>query len=781
MMIDSGSCLNIIDEKTFRDLSLHKTVLKPCDKMLRGYGGTVIPVLGQFRDVLHSADKSITTDFVVVKGDHGNLLSGQTANTLGLLHLSRSHVNTVSDKLVKYPVLKQGIGKLNDRQIHLYIDHSIQPTCIPQHRRIPFHQRKKVEVELARLEREDIIERVVGPTPWVSPILVVRKPKSQDEVRICIDMRVPNRAIERTRHVMPTLDDLILDLSARLEKWTLRLQAYNFTIRYEPGRNNPADWMSRHPVGKCQDTTSQIDEYINFVISHTVPKAMSVEEVRQETSVDPLMQEVIKRIQLGNWNDPTDDPDLRSFRNIHAELSCLDNVVLRGTRLVLPRILQHRAVNLAHEGHQGIVKTKSLLREKVWFPGIDKMAEETVKRCIPCQATGPDPAPEPLRMSELPRGPWLVVAADFKGPYGPSNEYVLVLTDEYSRYPVTRIVRSTAAVTVIPVVDELLSMFGIPDVLKTDNGPPFNSDDFYKYSKHVGFHHRRITPEWPRANSEVERFMTNINKVVQTALIEEKTWKQELHTFLRSYRATPHTTSGRTPYELLFGRSMHVELPEFPDFPAEDFALRRRDQQAKHTQKDYSDSRRHVKASNIQPGDSVLVKRRQLNKMMSRFDPEPYEVTDVKGPMITAQSPGGHVITRNSSFMKAVPTPAEPSVPPVAERTWPSPERPGPASMARPPGAHSLSPMARPPGAPPSPLTRPPGAPPHSPLARPRWSPPGQSTHVPSPRFEPETPESSLDSGTRPPDSNQGYSLRCRASVKTPGYLKDYVPWSFND
>ena len=189
--------------------------------------------------------------------------------------------------------------------------------------------------------------------------------------------------------------------------------------------------MSRHPVGKCQDATSQIDEYINFVISHTVPKAMSVEEVRQEKSVDPLMQEVIKRIELGNWNDPIDDPDLRSFRNIHTELSCLDNVVLQGTRLVLPRNLQHRAVNLVHEGHKGIVKTKSLLGEKVWFPGIDKMAEETVKRCISCQATGPDPAPEPLRMSELLQGPWLVVATDFKGPYGPSNEYVLVLTDEY--------------------------------------------------------------------------------------------------------------------------------------------------------------------------------------------------------------------------------------------------------------------------------------------------------------------------------------------------------------
>ena len=182
MMIDSGSCLTIIDEKTFRDLSLHKRVLSPSDERLWGYGGTVLPVPGQFRDALHSADQSITTDFVVVKCDHEHLLSGQTANTLGLLQLSHSHVNTVSDKLVKYPVLKHGICKLNDRQMLLYSDHSIEPKCIPQYRHIPFYQQKKVEVELVPLEREDIIERVEGLTTWVSPILVVPKLKSQDEV-----------------------------------------------------------------------------------------------------------------------------------------------------------------------------------------------------------------------------------------------------------------------------------------------------------------------------------------------------------------------------------------------------------------------------------------------------------------------------------------------------------------------------------------------------------------------------------------------------------------------
>ncbi|GFR63238.1 Pol protein [Elysia marginata] len=34
-----------------------------------------------------------------------------------------------------------------------------------------------------------------------------------------------------------------------------------------------------------------------------------------------------------------------------------------------------------------IVKTKQLIREKVWFPGIDKLVEEHLKGCVPCQSS----------------------------------------------------------------------------------------------------------------------------------------------------------------------------------------------------------------------------------------------------------------------------------------------------------------------------------------------------------------------------------------------------------
>ena len=61
-------------------------------------------------------------------------------------------------------------------------------------------------------------------------------------------------------------------------------------------------------------------------------------------------------------------------------------MILRGNRIVIPSKLREKAVDLAHVGHQGIVKTKSLIREKVWFPGRDKMVKDKVDNCLACQA-----------------------------------------------------------------------------------------------------------------------------------------------------------------------------------------------------------------------------------------------------------------------------------------------------------------------------------------------------------------------------------------------------------
>ena len=392
----------------------------------------------------------------------------------------------------------------------------------------------------------------------------------------------------------------------RIERWALRLQPYQLTVHYRKGEGNPADYLSRHPSQRITAASREekiAEEYVNYIALASTPKAMTVQEIEEATKADVTLQAVSKAIETGNWYEGTkessvDAAEFSAWQKVKDELTVAVNpkVILRGTRIAIPKKLQERVVNLAHEGHQGVVKTKSLLREKVWFPGIDKMVEKKVQSCCACLISTPESKREPLLMSPLPKAPWSEVSMDFAEL--PNSEYLLIITDDYSRYPVVETVKSTSANTVIPIVDKVFSEFGIPDVVKTDNGPPFNSSAFQSFSQTLGFQHRKVTPRWPRANGEVERFVRTVKKVIKTANVERKSWKQEMYRFLRNFRATPHTTTRVPPATALFGRAMKTKLPEFNEGQKEP-TLEANDRNAKMKMKSYADAKTYVRPSTI--------------------------------------------------------------------------------------------------------------------------------------------------------------------------------------
>ena len=182
-----------------------------------------------------------------------------------------------------------------------------------------------------------------------------------------------------------------------------------------------------------------------------------------------------------------------------------------------------------------------------------------MKSCILCQATYKGPTQrEPLQPTPLPSGPWVAVAIDFAGPF-PSGEYVLVVTDQYSRYPEVEIVSSTSETVVLPRLDQIFARQGFPEICKTDNGPPFNGQAFAKFAEKNGFRHRKITPVWPEANGAAERFVETIKNNIRG-----RNWKEQIPTFLRTFRATPHSAIGVSPFEAMTGRKMNVGLPTAP-------------------------------------------------------------------------------------------------------------------------------------------------------------------------------------------------------------------------
>ena len=218
------------------------------------------------------------------------------------------------------------------------------------------------------------------------------------------------------------------------------------------------------------------------------------------------------------------------------------------------------------------------------------------------------------------------------------------------------ILDSISTTSVIPRLDKIFAEFGVPVSLKTDNGPPFNSHEFKTYASITGFRHRRITPLWPQANGETERFMRTVKKSIKAALNKRRSWKQELFKFLLDYRTTPHCTTGAPPATILFGRTIKNRLPHLITPIAEDPSIRERDTEAKRKIKQYADRKAYVKPNDLRVGDTVIVKSDNTSKALTPYQPNPMTIIKKKGSMITATHKGSQT-TRNSSFFKKIPKP----------------------------------------------------------------------------------------------------------------------------
>ena len=211
----------------------------------------------------------------------------------------------------------------------------------------------------------------------------------------------------------------------RIQRWILRLQAYDTMIQYRPGSLNPADYLSRHPSLPSHQLNDQSAEhYINMITYHAAPKSISIDQIGNETSKDITLQQLMESIQTNNWSK-----HLQPFYTTRHQLSPYNKVLLKDLQIVISKKLQHLFLQIAHLQHQGIQKTKNLLRQKVWWPTLNQDVEELIKHCHSSKvSTPPKSHSQQLQLPETPQRNWEKLAPYLKGPV-PSRESILVIND----------------------------------------------------------------------------------------------------------------------------------------------------------------------------------------------------------------------------------------------------------------------------------------------------------------------------------------------------------------
>ncbi|XP_063914805.1 uncharacterized protein K02A2.6-like [Zophobas morio] len=213
-----------------------------------------------------------------------------------------------------------------------------------------------------------------------------------------------------------------------------------------------------------------------------------------------------------------------------------------------------------HATHEGIVRTKSMTRSYLWFPGIDKRIEIMCKACAPCLSVAAHPPKTNIPWPES-SIPFSVVHIDFFS--FKAWDYLLII-DSCTKWTEVYSMKNITSKTTVEMLRDCFSRFGLPRTVVSDNGPTFVSKEVEVLFHRNGIKHLRISPYNPQSNGLAENAVKTVKNKLKAALADEKNKDVPMSTLLARFlminRNTPHTTTGISPAEAIFGRKLHIRV-----------------------------------------------------------------------------------------------------------------------------------------------------------------------------------------------------------------------------
>ncbi|XP_031330866.1 uncharacterized protein K02A2.6-like [Photinus pyralis] len=430
------------------------------------------------------------------------------------------------------------------------------------------------------------------------------------------------------------------EISPRMLRWRYNLSAYDYNLVHVAGKKIPhADALCRLPLPTTREDVPRCADVLMFECVEESP--VSAQDVARQTAKDPVLARV-RDFALSGWPTSLRDlqSDIKPYWTRRNDITSYRNCLLTGTRVIIPPGERKRILQVLHEAHPGIIRMKALARSYVWWPGVDSDIEDFVAKCEICQQHRHMPPKAPIHPWEFAREPWQRIHVDHAGPV--NGNYFLLVVDSYSKWLEMRRVPSLSSTTTIQVLREIFATHGLPDVIVSDNGTAFTSEEFKLFAKKNGCRAVNVAPYKPSSNGQAERMV----QFAKDSL--KKMGKGDVETrisrFLLAQHATPCTTTGQSPAELLMGRRITTALDRIkPSLTTE--MDQKRDQLLGTEVRSFKEGQ-HVGVRSYVPGDKWIPAQ-----VMQKTGPVSYKV----------QTPEGKLLHRHSNQM--VTRPIEQEVP----------------------------------------------------------------------------------------------------------------------
>ena len=229
--------------------------------------------------------------------------------------------------------------------------------------------------------------------------------------------------------------------AARLQRWCLFLGAFSYQIQYRGTKQHAnCDGLSRLPLATSPKDEPDGVGVFQMGIVDSLP--VTEKELRRETRRDPILSRVLTQVQCG-WQETESAAEFAPYWQRKDEITVHKEILLWGTRVIVPTKLQDRVLQTLHDGHIGVGKMKGLARGYVWWPKMDKAIEGTARNCEGCQEIANNTSRAPLHRWEYPALPWQRIYIDFAGPF--QGKMLLVCVDAHTKWPEIVVMRGTSA------------------------------------------------------------------------------------------------------------------------------------------------------------------------------------------------------------------------------------------------------------------------------------------------------------------------------------------------
>ncbi|XP_008484631.1 uncharacterized protein K02A2.6-like, partial [Diaphorina citri] len=348
-------------------------------------------------------------------------------------------------------------------------------------------------------------------------------------------------------------------VSNRIQRMRLRLLKYRLSVEYRKGKEMYiSDLLSRNFSPETNENELGTSSVIHVVENETL---FNLEFLKKEQEKDPLLKSIVKYCYDGwpsNKNSiPKNSSQIRHFWNLRNELSVdHNNVLYYNDRVVIPTSLKDKALKLLHQGHMGIVKTKSRASQSMYWINMNNDLENFISKCYLCEKYQRAKTNETMLSHDVPNLPFEQLGMDIMTYQ--AQDY-LVVVDHYSKWLEIVKLRSKSCSEIIKKLKIIFSNFGIPQRCVSDNSP-FNSKEIKEFCSLYNIKWIYSSPLHPKSNSLAEKAVGIAKNIIKKSI----DLKTDFLDLLIEYRATKLPTLGLSPSEILLGS--YQTYAKFDDF-----------------------------------------------------------------------------------------------------------------------------------------------------------------------------------------------------------------------